>query len=186
VRRRPAEHPQRGASLLEQVASTNRALADHAAATGHEDFVTGVVGRVDLRTGSAELVNAGHVLPYLVRESRPVPLDLPAHVPLGSFGDTTYRAGRVDLRPGDRLALLTDGMVERNAVGFDFAAAMAETRALHPRETVRALADRLLQETGDQLRDDAAVLGLDWHGGHGRIRDSRHGAEQDRASQLLG
>jgi serine phosphatase RsbU (regulator of sigma subunit) len=174
-----------GASLLEQVASTNRALADHAAANGHEDFVTGVIGRVDLRTGSAEFVNAGHVLPYLVRESGPVPLDLPAHIPLGLYGDTVYRSSRFDLQPGDRLVLLTDGMIERNAVGVDFAAAIAQTRALHPREAVRALADRVLLETSGQLKDDATVMCLDWHGGHGRIRDSRHGAEQDRASRPL-
>jgi hypothetical protein len=78
---------------------------------------------------------------------------------------------------------LTDGMIERNAVGVDFPAAIAETRALHPREAVRALADRVLEATGNQLSDDATVLCLDWHGGHGRNRDSHHGAEQERASQ---
>ena len=147
--------------------------------------MTGLIGRVDLRTGSAELVNAGHVAPYLVRGSRPVPLDLPVHLPLGMFGDTAYRTSRVDLQPGDRLVFLTDGMVERNAVGVDFPAAIAETRALHPREAVRALADRVLQATGNKLNDDATVLCLDWHGGHGRDRNSHHGAEQKRASQPL-
>ena len=114
-----------------------------------------------------------------------MPLDLPAHLPLGLFGDTVYRTSRVDLQPGDRLILLTDGMVERNAVGDDFAAAIAETRALHPRETVRALADRVLEETGNELNDDATVLCLDWHGEHGRDRNSHHGAEQKRASEPL-
>jgi serine phosphatase RsbU (regulator of sigma subunit) len=171
-----------GASLLEQVDSTNRALAEHAAASDLEDFVTGVVGRVDLRTGAADLVNAGHVAPYLARGSRTVALDLPVHLPLGLFADTTYRSTRVDLRPGDRLVLLTDGMVERNAVAVDFAAVIEETRPLHPREAVRALADRVLQATGNHLSDDATVLCLDWHGGHGR---DRNGADQRRASQPL-
>jgi serine phosphatase RsbU (regulator of sigma subunit) len=174
-----------GESLLEQVSSTNHAMVTHAAASGLEDFVTGLIARVDLRTGSTDLVNAGHVPPYLVRGSRPVPLNLPVHLPLGLFADATYRASRIDLQPGDRLVFLTDGMVERNAVGVDFPAAIVETRALHPREAVRALADRLLQETGGQLADDATVLCLDWHGGHGRDRDSRHGAEQMRATTPL-
>ena len=174
-----------GASLVEQVTSTNQALVVHAASIGLEDFVTGLIGRVDLRTGSAEFVNAGHVPPYLARGSHLVPLDLPVHLPLGLFGDTVYRTSRVDLQPGDRLILLTDGMVERNAVGVDFAAAIAETRALHPRETVRALADRVLEETGNELNDDATVLCLDWHGQHGRDRNSHHGAEQKRASEPL-
>ncbi len=101
--------------------------------------MTGLIGRVDLRTGSAEFVNAGHVAPFLVRDSRPVPLDLPVQFPLGLFGDTAYRTSRVDMQPGDRLVLLTDGMIERNAVSIDFPALLAETRALHPREAVRAL-----------------------------------------------
>jgi serine phosphatase RsbU (regulator of sigma subunit) len=173
------------ASLLEQVTSTNQALIDHATACKVEDFVTGLIGRVDLRTGSAEFVNAGHVPPHLVRGSRGVPLDLLVNLPLGLFGDIPYRASRVDLQPGDRLVLLTDGMVERNAVGVDFPAAIAETRALHPREAVRALADRVLQATGNTLADDATVLCLDWHGGHGRDRNSHHGADPTRASEPL-
>jgi serine phosphatase RsbU (regulator of sigma subunit) len=174
-----------GASLLEQVASTNQALVAHAVVAGLEDFVTGIVGRVDLRTGVTELVNAGHVAPYLVRGSEPVALDLPVHPPLGLFVDTAYRSTRVELAPGDRLVLITDGMVERNAVGLDFPAAILETAELHPREAVRALADRVLEETGDELSDDATVLCLDWHGGHGRDRGSHHGAERRRASRPL-
>jgi serine phosphatase RsbU (regulator of sigma subunit) len=174
-----------GLSLLEQVTSTNQAMADHAAVNGIEDFVTGLIGRVDLRTGSTELVNAGHVAPYLARDSRSLPLSLPVNLPLGLFDDTVYRSSRIHLQAGDRLVLVTDGMVERNAVGLDFAAAIIETRALHPREAVRALADRVLRETGDELGDDATVLCLDWHGRHGRDRNSHLGAEQGRASAPL-
>ena len=174
-----------GASLLEQVSSTNRALVDHAAAGGLEDFVTGVVGRLDLRAGSLELVNAGHLAPFLIRAGRPVPLALPVDLPLGLFADTEYRSSRVALEPGDRLVFLTDGMLERNAAGVDFDVAIAQTRALHPREAVRALADRVLDEAGGDLSDDATVLCLDWHGEHGRSRASRHGADQGRASRPL-
>ena len=147
--------------------------------------MTGLIGRVDLRTGTVQLVNAGHVAPYLVRGSRAVPLELAVHPPLGMFGDSIYRTSRVELEPEDRLVLFTDGMVERNAAGFDLAAAIEQTRPLHPREAVRALADRLLQATGGALSDDATVLCLDWHGGHGRDRDSHYGAERNRASQPL-
>ena len=68
---------------------------------------------------------------------------------------------------------------------MDLPAAIAETRSLHPREAVRFLADRVLEATGDTLSDDATVLCLDWHGGHGRDRDSLHGAEPGRASDAL-
>jgi serine phosphatase RsbU (regulator of sigma subunit) len=174
-----------GASLLEQVAITNNALAEHAAYRGYDDFATGLIGRIDLRTGSMDLVNAGHVAPYLARASQVTAIDLPADLPLGLFADTTYGANRLVLEPGDRLVLVTDGMLERNAAGIDLSGAIQDTRSLHPREAVRAMADRALEATGHELSDDATVLCVDWHGGHGRERRSVHGAEPMRASEAF-
>ena len=175
-----------GASLLEQVTSTNEALLEHAAESALEDFVTGLVGRIDLRTGAMDLVNAAHVAPYLDRGGRVTTLDLPVDLPLGLFADTTYSASRIALEPGDRIVFVTDGMLERNAVALDLPAQIRATRALHPRDAVRSLADRVLEATGHALSDDATVLCLDWHGGHGRDRGSVHGAEPLRASGPLG
>ncbi|TQL61927.1 serine phosphatase RsbU (regulator of sigma subunit) [Oryzihumus leptocrescens] len=174
-----------GASLLEQVTSANRALAEHAASSRLEDFVTGVVGRLDLRTGSIELVNAGHHAPFLHRGSQVTAVELPVDLPLGLFPETVYRGSRLTLEPEDRLVLVTDGMLERNAAGLDLPQVIRETRMLHPREAVRAMADRVLEVTGQLLSDDATVLCLDWHGGHGRDRRTVHGADQVRASRSL-
>ncbi|MGN6635845.1 MAG: PP2C family protein-serine/threonine phosphatase [Oryzihumus sp.] len=174
-----------GATLLDQVTAANLALAEHAASSKLEDFVTGVVGRLDLRTGSMELVNAGHHAPYLHRGSHVTSVELPVGLPLGLFPDASYRGSHLTLEPGDRLVLVTDGMLERNAAGLDLPQAISETRMLHPREAVRAMADRVLEATGQLLSDDATVLCLDWHGGHGRDRSSVHGAEQGRASRPL-
>ena len=174
-----------GATLLEQVGLTNAALAERASDGALEDFVTGLVGRLDLRSGSMDLVNAGHVAPYLARSSKVIAVDLPADPPLGLFPDTAYRASPLSLEPGDRLVLVTDGMLERKAAGIDLPGAIQDTRSLHPREAVRAMADRALEATGHALSDDATVLCLDWHGGHGRDRASVRGAEPMRASPRL-
>jgi serine phosphatase RsbU (regulator of sigma subunit) len=174
-----------GASLFEQVAQTNQSLFDHLSSSALEDFVTGLIGRIDLRTGSMDLVNAGHVAPYLFRGPDPRTLELPVDLPLGLFRETTYRTGHLGLEPGDRLVLVTDGMLERNAVSVDLPATIAQTRSLHPREAVRALADVVLDATGHALSDDATVMCLDWHGGHGRDRNSVNGAEKERASKAL-
>lgn len=172
-----------GASLVEQVASTNLSLFEHADKNALEDFVTGLIGRVDLRTGSVDLVNAGHVAPYLARGPHVTAVDLPADLPLGLFRETRYRTTRLTLEKGDRIIFVTDGMLERQAIDVDLHRAIADTRSLHPREAVRVLADRVLAATGHALRDDATVLCLDWHAGHGRDRDSLHGADQGRASR---
>lgn len=167
-----------GAALLEQVASANRALAEHATSRGLEDFVTGLIGRADLRTGALSLVNAGHVAPYLARGPRITAVDLPVNLPLGMFADTLFRSSQITLQPGDRLVLVTDGMLERHAAGLNLAQAITDTRPLHPREAVRTLADNVLAATGGVLPDDATVLCLDWHGEHGRDRTSRYGADR--------
>jgi serine phosphatase RsbU (regulator of sigma subunit) len=169
-----------GAGLLEQVASANLALVEHAVGGGLEDFVTGLIGRLHLRTGSIELVNAGHVLPYLARGSDCSVVDLPVDLPLGLFADATYRETDLLLLPGDRLVLVTDGMLERNAADLDFERVIGDTRSLHPREAVRALADLVLDVSGEALADDATVLCVDWHGGHGRDRTTVHGADRRR------
>jgi serine phosphatase RsbU (regulator of sigma subunit) len=172
-----------GAMLLEQITSANQALAEHATSRRIEDFVTGLIGRLDLRTGMLSLVNAGHVAPYLARGSRVTDVDLPVNLPLGLFADVAYRSGQITLQAGDRFVLVTDGMLERHAAGLDLAQAISDTRVLHPREAVRTLADDVLAATGGVLRDDATVLCLDWYGEHGRDRDSRHGADRTRSSK---
>ena len=171
-----------GAALLEQVVSTNTALAEHAATHRTDDFVTGLMARLDLRTGSLELVNAGHVAPYLGRGSHVGPVDLPVDLPMGLFPESTYRSTRLTLSPGDRVVIVTDGMLERRAANMDLPRAIQRTRWLHPREAVRALADSALEATGHALADDATVLCLDWHGLHRQDRRTVSGADPVRAS----
>jgi serine phosphatase RsbU (regulator of sigma subunit) len=111
---------------------------------------------------------------------------LRADLPLGLFADVAFGVSHVALMPGDRVIFVTDGMLERNAAGVDLPAAIQDTRMLHPREAVHALADRVLDATGHALHDDATVLCLDWHGGHGSDRASLYGADPGRASKPLG
>lgn len=173
----------KGDSVLEMATAANEAVATHAARGASEDFATGLVGRVDLLDGSVELVNAGHVAPYLARGGDVTALTLAIDLPLGMFLDTDYRTTRMQLEPGDRLILVTDGMLERNLATFDLGHAITETRTLHAREVVRYLADSALDATGHALSDDATVLCLDWHGDRDGHRDSISGADPQRASQ---
>jgi serine phosphatase RsbU (regulator of sigma subunit) len=169
-----------GASLLEQVAAANTALADHFTSVDDEGFATGLVGSLDLRTGALTLVNAGHVPPYLARGGGIERIELPRGVPLGLFPDAEYDTSELVLEPGDRLVIVTDGMLERSAAALDLEAEIKQTRSLHPRETTRRLADNVLEVTGPNLADDATLLVLDWYGDHGRDRDTVAGADIER------
>jgi serine phosphatase RsbU (regulator of sigma subunit) len=152
----------RGRDLRDQARTANDALEAH---SPRGEFVTGQLVRVDRRSGLAAIVNAGHPLPLRVRDGRTEELELAVDLPFGILPGRPYRVQHVALRPGDRLVLLTDGMLERNAAELDVAALLTRTAALHPREVVQELGSEVMRVTGGALRDDATVLCLDWHGG---------------------
>lgn len=166
-----------GASLLEQAALTNEALLENGCGTDGEGFATALLGRLDLRTGDLELLNAGHVAPYLARSGQVTERELPPDLPLGLFEGSDYRTTTLPLVAGDRIVIVTDGMLERAAARLPLAEHIQETRDLHPREATRALADLVLEASGGELADDAALLIVDWHGEHGRPRRTVAGAD---------
>jgi len=152
-----------GVGLAEQALRANEAMVAHA---DGDQFVSGLLLRVDLRSGRVTVVNAGHPWPYRLRGGHVDCLELDPDIPFGMLADSTYREQVVQLEPGDRLVVVTDGLLERNeAAGhLDVARAVAETAALHPREVVRIFKDSVLAAAAAGLDDDASVLCIDWHG----------------------
>lgn len=163
-----------GASLVDQAAAADEAVRVYA----RHAFVTGVLGRVDLRSGVLSLISAGHVAPYLIRDTVIEPVQLPINRPFGLNAPQRYRSADLQLRPGDRFVIVTDGMLERRAAELPLTELLGHTRGLHAREATRRLADAVLDVAGPDLADDATILVVDWHGGHGHPRDSRAGADQ--------
>jgi serine phosphatase RsbU (regulator of sigma subunit) len=123
-------------------------------------------------------VNAGHALPILIREGRAENVTLAPGVPFGIAVDAEYQVQEFVFQAGDRLVFLTDGMLERNAAHVNAMEILAETRHLHPREAVQALTQAVVRACGGELRDDATVLCVDWHGGPTGQRDASSGADQ--------
>jgi len=169
----------KGLALAEQARYANDSLAENAPSG---QFVTGQLLRVDLRTGTATIVNAGHVLPLRLRGGVVEEIALRVEAPFGVLPGKTFHVQPFPLQPGDRIVLLTDGMQERNAASLDVAAALADTADLHPRQVVHALGAAVLHATGGDLRDDATMVCLDWYGGPPRGRSTEQGADPDRAS----
>ena len=168
-----------GMDLGQQAAYANDSLAQNAA---HGQFVTGQLLRVDLRTGKAAIVNAGHTLPLRLRNGRVEEIDLQIEAPFGVLPGKSFEIQQFPLEPGDRIVFLTDGMLERNAASLDVAAALASSAELHPREVVHELGAAVLHATGGDLKDDATMVCLDWYGGPLRGRSTALGADPDRAS----
>ena len=154
----------RGADLATQARTANDALAAHAHVG---QFVTGQLARVDLHTGAMTVVNAGHPFPFRVRDGRVEEVELDVDMPFGLCPGRDLSSRRLQLEPGDRIVLVTDGMLERNAEDLDLPGMLSREAGTHPRELVYELAEAVLHATGGELDDDATVLCLDWRGGPG-------------------
>ena len=172
-----------GADLAEQARQADLALREH----GPQGYATGQLLRISLRDGTSEFVNAGHPWPLRMREGRVQQLVPKVDLPFGirhlrARPRRDYRVQSLDLQPGDRLIIVTDGMLERNAKSLDLADLVARTRELHPREASRALIGAVVDASDGHLRDDATVMCLDWHGFNHSHRDAATGADLDSAS----
>jgi phosphoserine phosphatase RsbU/P len=66
-----------------------------------------------------EYVNCGHIPPLVVSEHQ---VTRPEHgnLPVGLLGDVTYTSDRRQMKAGDRLVLVTDGVTEAENAAGDF------------------------------------------------------------------
>ncbi len=163
-----------GASLTEQAAAVHAALEEHAANQG---FVTGQLLRVDLVGRTATIVNAGHPLPFRVRDGRAERVELLADRPFGAVPDSTWRLQELPLQVGDRLVFVTDGMLERNAGTIDVPSMLEASHDRHPRDAIQDLIHAVLRASDGRLADDAAALCVDWIGGPRRDRVTYAGGQ---------
>ena len=163
----------RNADLAEQARLADRALSEHA---GGSQFVTGQIGCIDLTTGAAMIVNAGHPPPLRLRDGVVDEVPLNVDLPFGAGPDTTFHVQTLPLKPGDRLMFLTDGVLERDAANADVRGVLGASRDDHPREAVQHVIQAAISASSDQLSDDATALCLDWHGGPPRERETNSGA----------
>ena len=149
---------------LDQVAGEiSRAIRPH---LGEEDFITAALAQIALG-GELTVVNCGHHPPLLHRggDLRPR-AGQTADLPLGLDDDFTAFTTR--WRPGDRLLLYTDGLVESRNQHGDFLPQDQIATALLAADCDQAL-DALMtavdRHTGGRSHDDIALLLLE-HGTH--------------------
>ena len=147
------------ASPAEQADAANDILQTHAA----NQFVTGLLARIRLADGTAEIADAGHPFPFLLRNGAVAPLQLSTQLPLG-LATAPYRVDTVTLEPGDRLLMVTDGYLDRLDGRLDVEDFLRRSPDRHPRQIVQELGRTVREVTGDTLNDDAAALCLDWYG----------------------
>jgi len=134
--------------------------------TGEDRFITFFYCVIDAARNKLVYTNAGHNPAMLARrDGSMVRLDKGGAV-LGPFPNWNYNQEEIDLLPGDKLLMFTDGVTElRNSNGEEF----GEERLIDLfsgklKDDAKALRDRIVQEVGDfsggEFQDDATLLVL--------------------------
>ncbi|WP_306328094.1 SpoIIE family protein phosphatase [Streptomyces venezuelae] len=113
----------------------------------------------DPALGRCRISNAGHLPPVRVPVDGPAELlDVPPGVPLG-VGGGTFGTSMVPFRPGDRLVLYTDGLIETRHEAIDERLALLVGLLDDLRGPLEETCDRLLQALRRPgAPDDVALL----------------------------
>ena len=138
-------------------------------------FVTAFAGILDLETGELEYCNAGHENPFVIDPSgaqvrRIEDGDGP---PLCVVSDFGYEGARCELRPGELVCVVTDGVTEAmNRAGELYGSARVDTilpRLARPAATAGDVVEGLHADVdafaaGADPADDLTILALRWRG----------------------
>ncbi len=157
----------RGAAPLDvAISALNDELADDGLAVVE---VTMLCGIIDPATGAIEMVNAGHENPLLLRgDGRIEPVAMEGGLPLCTMPGYPYPLERLQLAPGEALAIITDGVREaQDAAGNFFGnarghAAIADWRTGQPASAITAALVAAVRgfEAGNPASDDLTVMAV--------------------------
>ncbi len=143
--------------------------------------LTAIFAHLHIRSGLLTWINCGHPHPILLRDHNIVhgELERPAQPPLGmsnlgSDGENSWHKNTIQLEPGDRVLLYTDGVPEaQSADGERFGEErfiefiLRAIGAGEPApEALRRLIRAILDYQQGHLSDDATILLFDWHPTH--------------------
>jgi sigma-B regulation protein RsbU (phosphoserine phosphatase) len=140
-------------------------------AGGASLYFTLCYGILDVQTNRFRFVCAGHPGPVLVRRDGTASSINVPNLPIGIMRNAEYEETTIDLLPGDRLYLYSDGLTEEtNPSGDGFGedrlqAVVARKRELTLDESLDALIGDITAWHGsDRFSDDLSIAALEIHG----------------------
>jgi phosphoserine phosphatase RsbU/P len=132
-------------SLTELAAHTNELLY---ATTPSNKYVTAILLELDPASGACRFVNAGHTDCLLLRADGEAVWLKATGTPLGLMPGMPYEEESFEVRPGDIVALFSDGVSEaQDEAENEFGESrVADLLRRHADEPARALVDRVFEE----------------------------------------
>ncbi|PWR06388.1 serine/threonine-protein phosphatase [Micromonospora acroterricola] len=155
-----------GLRLADQAALADQALYDLYRGKQH---LSTLLMELDLRSGVMTVVDAGSPRLVLLRRGEVTEQPLEAQFPLGMFEATDYHEQRFTLERGDRVFVVSDGVLEATGRDTRYGETaldrfLRRTGPMEPLDAVRSLIGDLRAFVAGDLVDDAVVVCLDWTG----------------------
>jgi len=163
-----AVHTMRSYAFLDERPSwvmtlTNGALFRGMAADS--DMLTALYAVLDIRAGLLAYTNAGHVQPLVSHPDGSVELLTEGGPMLMGMSTAVYPEGRLELKSGDLIVLVTDGITEARIAGqtglFGMTGVM-DSLSRNAGDSAERIAAALLEDAQSfadgQLRDDAVIV----------------------------
>jgi sigma-B regulation protein RsbU (phosphoserine phosphatase) len=132
-------------------------------------YFTLIYGILNVRNGVFRYTCAGHPPPlYLGPNQSAIQCEI-GNVPIGLFEDSQYDEGTIQLQPGGRLYLYSDGVLEAKNASREFfgETRLQETLEVTQRSSLQTSVDStvkaVLDWTGNnQAQDDLSILSFEW------------------------
>ena len=157
-----------GRSAGEILTKTNEALCSN---NKMEMFVTVWLGILEISTGKVTAANAGHEYPVVMRDGRFEIVKDKHGLVIGGIDGIKYREYEMQLAPGDKLFLYTDGVVEATRNNNELFGTARMLKALNrmasgrPYEILRSVRSAVDDFVGDDEQfDDLTMLCLEYRG----------------------
>lgn len=136
------------------------------------NFITIILGIMDLQTGQVVFSNAGHVPMFVLSREKGVEKFATTHATaLGFFDNITITNESITLAPGDELVLVTDGVIEAMDSQESMFGIIRLQEVLENLETIspEATANAILHKVGDfadtsKHKDDITILVIEYFG----------------------
>ncbi|GLW71005.1 transcription antitermination regulator [Kitasatospora phosalacinea] len=146
------------AQLLAWLNSVTHHLTDNVTATA-------ICGLYDPEQRRLRWARAGHLPPVLLRGGTARCLPQVDGILLGVIGQADYQESEIELRPGDRIVMYTDGLIERRDQGLQASlanlVALSETAPQAGATALEAHLDHLLRFSGADTDDDTCLVGIE-------------------------
>ncbi|NIT60179.1 MAG: SpoIIE family protein phosphatase, partial [Aliifodinibius sp.] len=137
--------------------------------TDKRTFITCILARYDLKTGTMSIANAGHCRPILKRKGIAEYIKTPSpSYPLGLKEQVSYKSESLTMKKGDFFLLFSDGLPEAvnpngERFGFDEVPRLIEnidTDNLSAYEIAQEIKRAVQKFSNYQLADDTTIICL--------------------------